>query len=266
MVRGVGDTIDAFKSPWPPVPGSYTIGSMKSPVAIIVLGRGLFQLPSERYCILGSLRSSNLGIEKIIANVVSNPIIRFLIICGKEEGHLPRDALINLAENGVDERMNIIGSKAQLAFLPDVTQEAVARFRDQLKVIDLVYPKDTEGTIDWRDPTFDFDSPRLEELEETIKRCEKDNPGSYPSGPMLVSLPEPLITLPNIGSILEAQMLRITNVMMRMPSEALSIQCGEVIISSELQVFMDPLDGTIAQVPSLAFYARMKAYLTGQDR
>ncbi len=223
-------------------------------------------MSSERYCILGSLRSSNLGIEKIIANVVSNPKIRFLIICGKEEGHLPRDALINLAANGVDERMNIIGSKAQLAFLPDLTEEAVTRFRVQLKVIDLVYPKDTEGTIDWRDPPFDFDSPRLEELEETIKRCEKDNPGSYPAGPMLVTLPEPLITLPNVGSILEAQMLRITNVMMRMPSEALSTQCEEVVVSSELQVFIDPLDGTITQVPSLAFYARMRAYLTGQDR
>lgn len=258
--------IDVFKSPWPPLPGSYTLGSMKSPVAIVVLGRGLFHLSSERYCILGSLRSSNLGIEKIIANIISNPKIRFLIICGKEEGHLPGEALQNLVKNGVDERMNIIGTKAQLAFLPDVTQEAVARFRNQVKVIDLVYPKDTEGIIDWRDPTFDFDSSRLKELEETIKRCEQDNPGLYPEGPMLISLPEPLITLPNIGLILEAQMLRITNVMLRMPSEALSTHCEDVVISSELQVFMDPLDGTVAQVPSLAFHARMKAYLTGQDR
>ncbi len=226
----------------------------------------MFHLSSERYCILGSLRSSNLGIEKIIANIISNPKIRFLIICGKEEGHLPRDALVNLVRNGVDERMNIIDSKAQLAFLPDVTQEAVTRFRNQVKVIDLVYPKDTAGTIDWRDPTFDFDASRLKELEETIKRCEQENPGIYPESPMLILLPEPLKTLPNIGSILEAQMLRITNVMLRMPSEALSTHCEDVVISSELQVFMDPLDGTVAQVPSLAFHARMKAYLTGQDR
>ena len=257
---------DLFKSPWPPVPGSYSLGSMKSPVAIIVLGRGLFHLSTNRYCILGTLRSANLGIEKIIANVVSNPRIRFLIICGKEEGHLPGDALLNLVRNGVDERMNIIGSKAQMAFLPDVTQDAVARFRDQVRVIDLVYPKDTEGTIDWRDPTFDFDPSRLRELEETIERCEQDSPGSHPESPMLISLPEPLINLPNIGSILEAQMLRITNAMLRMPSEALSTHCEDVVISSELQVFMDPLDGTVAQVPSLAFHARMKAYLTGQDR
>jgi tetrahydromethanopterin S-methyltransferase subunit A len=239
---------------------------MKSPVAIVVVGRGLFHLSSERYCILGSCRSSNLGLEKIIANIISNPKIRFLIICGKEEGHLPGDALLNLVNSGVDDRMNIIGTKSQMAFLPDVTREAVTRFRDQVKVIDLVYPKDTEGTIDWRDPTFDFDSSRLKELEENIKRCEQDNPGLYPENPMLISLPEPLITLPNIGSILEAQMLRITNAMLRMPSEALSTRCEDVVISSELQVFMDPLDGSVAQVPSLAFHARMKAYLTGQDR
>ncbi len=240
MIRGCSSMIGAFKSPWPPIPGSYTLGSMKSPIAIIALGRGLFHLSPERYCILGPLRSSNLGIEKIMANIISNPKIRFLIICGKEEGHLPSDAMQNLVKNGVDERMNIIGSKAQMAFLPDVTQEAVARFRDQVKVIDLVYPKNTEGTIDWRDPTFDFDSIRLKELEETIDRCEQENPGSYPESPLLISLPEPLVMLPNIGPILESQMLRITNAMLRMPSEALSTSCEDVVISSELQVFMDP--------------------------
>ncbi len=53
-----------LQSPWPPVPGSYVLGSMKSPVAIAVVGRGRFVLSPERYGMVGHLRSANLGIEE----------------------------------------------------------------------------------------------------------------------------------------------------------------------------------------------------------
>ncbi|NLK25063.1 MAG: hypothetical protein GX307_00595 [Euryarchaeota archaeon] len=253
-----------MNAPWPLLPGSYRLGSMNSPIALAVLGRARFHLPPEHYCILGSLRSANLGIEKIIANVVSNPRIRFLIVCGREEGHLPGDALIALARNGVDKDMRIIGTRAQLPFLSDLTPEAVARFREQVEVIDLVNPKESDGAIDWQDPPFDPGLSRQRELEENVARCERSDPGPYGGRPLRVVLPEPLMRPKDMGMALKDQVDRLSNLMLRMPSEKLSTRAEDILVSSEFQILIDPVDGIVMQVPSLAFYAKMKAYLTGQ--
>lgn len=238
---------------------------MSSPVAIAIVGRARFDLPRGRFCIRGHLRSANIGLERIIANVVSNPAIRFLIVCGREEGHLPADALLSLIRNGVDGDMRIVGTRAQLPFVSDVTQEAVARFRDQVRAIDLVYPKESSGTIDWTDPMFDLDHARLEQLEGMISECERTNPGPYPGGPMTIQLPEPLMRSANLGKLLESQVDRISTIMLRRPSEKLATSCDDAIVSDKFQILLDPIDGTVVQVPSLAFYHRMKRYLMGED-
>ena len=255
----------SIRSPWPIASGSYTLGSMDSPIALAVIGRAIFELGKEHYCIRGHLRSANIGIEKLIANVVSNPRIRFLIICGREEGHMPGNALFCLAQNGVNDDMSIKGTQAQLPYLTDITPEAAARFREQVKVIDLVNPKVSDGAIDWQDPTFNFDADRLEELERAIAECERADPGPYPAAPMLVHLPEPLRTSSELGKMLESQVDRISSLMLRMPSEKLNTSSDYIIVSDEFQVLIDPIDGTLIQVPSLDFFARMRTYLTGQE-
>lgn len=254
----------SLTSPWPPMPGSYSLGSMSSPVALAIVGKATFELSPEHYCIRGHIRSANIGVEKLIANVVSNPRIRFLIVCGREEGHLPGDALVSLARNGVDEDMAILGTRAQMPYLPDLAPEAVTRFREQVEVIDLVHPKDSDGTIDWQDPPFAFDDVRQAELADAVERCERNDPGPYPGGPMTVDLPEPLRRPRDISMVINDQVNRLSGLMLRMPSERLSTSSGDVVISREFEVFADPVDGTVVQVPSLAFYARLKGYMTGQ--
>jgi tetrahydromethanopterin S-methyltransferase subunit A len=255
---------DPFKAPWPLVPGSYSIGSTRSPTALVVVGRARFQLAPTHYCILGYLRSANLGIEKVIANVISNSRIRFLVVCGREEGHLPADALISLVRNGVDPDMRIIGTRAQLSFLPDIKPETVARFREQIKVIDLVNPKDCPGIIDWQDPPFDLDASRQKELEEVVEECERSDPGPYPGEPMVVTLPEPFQSMMEMGAVMNKEVDRVSDHMLRMPSEKLSTRCEDVIVSPEFEVLIDPVDWVVVQLPSLAIYSRMKAYLTGE--
>jgi tetrahydromethanopterin S-methyltransferase subunit A len=52
------------------------------------------ELSKELFAIKGTMKTENMGVEKIIVNVVSNPKIRFLIVCGKDEfGHYPGDCL-----------------------------------------------------------------------------------------------------------------------------------------------------------------------------
>jgi len=236
---------------------------MSSPIAIVTVGQARFDLEKERYCIIGSLRTSNLGIEKIIANVVSNPGIRFLIVCGQEEGHMPADAIISLIKNGVDDDMNIIGAGGQLACLADLRPEDVKRFRDQVKIVDLVYPKETADTIDWADPLFDFDEARMEKLRRCIKECEQNNPGPYPDGPMIVQLPEPLRGPMDWSKVLKDQVNRVSSLLLRMPSQQLMTSSGDAVVSTEFEVFIDAIDWLVVQVPSLKFYASMKRYLNG---
>ena len=75
---------------WPQVVGDYTIGDLESAVAVVTLGSHLEDIPVKSGAgISGSLHTENLGIEKVIGNIVSNPNIRFLVVCGAEvQGHV----------------------------------------------------------------------------------------------------------------------------------------------------------------------------------
>jgi tetrahydromethanopterin S-methyltransferase subunit A len=87
----------------------------------------------------GTLQTENIGLEKVVCNIVANPNIRYLVVCGPESpGHLVGDAILALAKNGTDGRKRIIGTEAPTPYLFNIPQEFVERFREQVAVIDLV--------------------------------------------------------------------------------------------------------------------------------
>ncbi len=93
----------------------------------------------------GTLQTENIGIEKIVCNIVANPNIRYLIVCGEDvEGHNTGTAIKALVDNGIDERRTIIGSQAKTPYLFNIPLEAISRFRDQLTLIDLIGETDPE--------------------------------------------------------------------------------------------------------------------------
>ena len=54
--------------------------------------------------IAGQLHTANVGIEYVVRNVIANPAIRFLVLCGKESRvFYPGQSLRSLLEYGVDE-------------------------------------------------------------------------------------------------------------------------------------------------------------------
>jgi len=159
---------------YPPEEGCYLRGNDYSPIAVAVILRWMReQTPPdiERLvrvaietgaALAGTIQTENIGIEKIICNVVANPNIRYLIICGPESpGHLVGDALLALAKNGLDERKRIIGTEAPTPYLFNVQPEFVKRFRDQITAIDLV----NEG------------SPEI--LRQAIWSCYQEEPTSF---------------------------------------------------------------------------------------
>jgi tetrahydromethanopterin S-methyltransferase subunit A len=132
---------------WPPLPGSYTILRYQASVALCTLTNEILteaiaaKLPEE-VAIVGTLQTENLGIERIVLNTLANPHIRFLVLCGADTqqavGHLPGQALVALAQSGVDERMRIIGARGRRPHLPNLSAEAVGYFRKTVEVIDLI--------------------------------------------------------------------------------------------------------------------------------
>ncbi len=124
--------------------GEYTIGSPDSPVAIVTLASKI-DFPKDKIAIWGHMKTENLGIEKVVANVISNPLIRVLIVCGEEvRGHRSGHSLLSLHSKGVDDNGRISGAKGAVPFIENIDEEAIERFRSQIKIINMIDVIDNE--------------------------------------------------------------------------------------------------------------------------
>jgi tetrahydromethanopterin S-methyltransferase subunit A len=127
--------------------GEFTLGDQNSQVAIDTLASRM-DFPCEKAAIWGQHKTENLGIEKIIANVVSNPNIRYLILCGQEvRGHRSGQSLRSLHSNGIDEGGRIVGATGAVPYIENIGAEAIARFREQVELIDMTGVTDVQAII-----------------------------------------------------------------------------------------------------------------------
>jgi tetrahydromethanopterin S-methyltransferase subunit A len=141
--------------------GRFQAGSRDSCVAAVTLSEEI-ELPRDSLALYGSMKTENLGVEKVAANVISNPNIRFLVVCGTDvRGHRSGDALIALHRNGVDGNNRVIGAKSAIPFIENLPKEAIERFRKQVEIVDLI------GVTD------------VQEIIKALRSCAKRNPGPY---------------------------------------------------------------------------------------
>ncbi len=135
--------------------GRYIRGNDFSPVAVAIIlncDEDKIPLDIERLirtgaesgaALSGSIQTPNIGLEKMICNIVGNPNIRYLILGGPESpGHLTGQAIKALLSNGVDEKKRILGTEALHPYLYNLSTELVERFRQQLTLIDLQFEGD----------------------------------------------------------------------------------------------------------------------------
>ncbi len=165
---------------WPPLPGNYKIVRFGAPVAVCTLNtpelmEKLAASAPDGLALAGTLHTENLGIERVIQNVLSNPNIRFVVVCGEDTqqavGHLPGQSLVALWENGVDMGGRIAGALGKKPILKNVTKDEVEAFRRQVELV-----------------------PFLGELEPTritlgIEACATRNPGTFHGAPARVRTP-----------------------------------------------------------------------------
>ncbi|MDO8265278.1 MAG: tetrahydromethanopterin S-methyltransferase subunit A [Candidatus Parcubacteria bacterium] len=135
---------------WPPIEGRYLVGNKTSPVAVCTNGTvdGI-DLEMDKVAIAGKCVTENIGMEKIIQNIVSNPNIRFLLLCGKiSKGHFVDQAFLSLKKNGIDENKRIIGAKGPIPFLKGINKELIERFRNQIEPINLMPEQDSKKIME----------------------------------------------------------------------------------------------------------------------
>lgn len=166
---------------YPPEPGRYVRGNDFSPVAVCaILDTFDFQIPPELQnlvlaatdagaALAGMLQTENVGMEKVLCNIVANPNIRYLVLCGRESpGHLPGETLLALKQNGVDDNKQIIGSTAPTPYLHNIPLEVIDRFNRQiLTVVNLLC---RPGETDARAPGLD---PKV--IEKAVWSCYQEN-------------------------------------------------------------------------------------------
>ncbi|MCJ2513254.1 MAG: methyltransferase [Candidatus Thermoplasmatota archaeon] len=130
--------------------GEFVSVSPENNLAVVVLN--LNYIPNKKIAIYGSLKTENIGIEKIVANIISNPNIRYLLICGEEiRGHKSGESLIALHKYGIDNENKIINAPGAIPYIENLKKEAINRFRDQIEILDFINitdPKKLDIIID----------------------------------------------------------------------------------------------------------------------
>jgi tetrahydromethanopterin S-methyltransferase subunit A len=157
--------------------GEFTACSPHGCVAVVLLN--ISYDPPESVAIYGRLKTENIGIEKIVANTISNPHIRFLVICGDDiRGHRSGSSLLALHRNGIDANHRIIDAPGAIPYIENLKEEAIKRFQAQLSVIDLLGEKEKE------------------KIDEKIAECNRRFPASFGEPYIAIRLkPETTVSL-----------------------------------------------------------------------
>ena len=166
------------KSPaegWPVVNGDYVVGDPESPVAAATLASHIEQIPVDAgAAIAGPCKTENLGIEKMLANLISNPNIRFLVLCGSEvQGHITGQSIEALHANGVDpEKRKIVDATGAIPFIENIPDEGIERFQQQMEIVSIIDVEDAAA------------------IQSKIKECIEKDPGAFEEEAMIIKVEE----------------------------------------------------------------------------
>lgn len=159
--------------PWPLITGEYTVGNPESPVAVCTCGSHLKfdELIKAGAALAGPCKTENIGIEKMTANLVSNPNIRYLIITGMEvKGHITGQAVDAFLRSGIDKEGKIVDAKGAIPFIQNLNEEAIARIRAQVE------------------PVLMMDTEDMGVISAKVKELVSKDPGALDVEPMRIEI------------------------------------------------------------------------------
>jgi len=165
------------KSPasgWPLIKGDFHSGDANSPVAVITMGSHLDEqgICDAGAALCGSCKTENLGLEKVIANVIANPNIRFALLVGTEvKGHLSAQTLVALHKNGVKDG-RVVGAEGAIPFIENLNDTHIKRFQEQVEIVNIMETEDVGA------------------VKAKINELKAKDPGAFAADPMVVEVKE----------------------------------------------------------------------------
>jgi tetrahydromethanopterin S-methyltransferase subunit A len=165
------------KSPasgWPKVKGDFISGDANSPVAVVTMGSHLDEkgICDAGAALCGSCKTENLGLEKVVANIISNPNIRFMLCCGTEvKGHLAGQTMIALHKGGVKEG-RVVGAEGAIPFIENLNDTHIKRFQEQIECVNIMESED------------------LNAIKAKINELKARDPGAFAADAMVVEVKE----------------------------------------------------------------------------
>ena len=156
------------------IKGDFHSGDANNCVAVVTMGSHLDEqgICDAGAAICGSCKTENLGLEKVIGNIISDPNIRFMLCCGTEvKGHLAGQTMKALHANGVKDG-RVVGAEGAIPFIENLNDEAIKRFQEQVKVVDIMETED------------------LGVIKAKLAELKAQDPGAFPAEPMIVEVKE----------------------------------------------------------------------------
>jgi len=187
---------------WPVLPGDYQVIRFTAPVAVCTLHSkeligNVARAAPQGLSIVGSLQTENLGIERVVENVVSNPNLRFLVLCGDDTpaavGHFPGQSMLALARNGTDPRGRIQGAKGKRPWTKNLDPAVMNHFRDHIEVIDAIGVQDVSRIAHdvekcaGRDPGPTTGAPHVGRRFSVLRAMSPDRLVLDPAGYLVVT-------------------------------------------------------------------------------
>ena len=161
--------------PWPVITGEYEVGNPESPVAVCTCGSHLHNsdLIKAGAALAGPCKTENIGIEKMVANVISNPNIRYVVITGMEvKGHITGQAIEAFTQSGIDKEGRIIGAKGAIPFIQNLDAASIERWQSQVQAVVMLNTEDM-GAIAGK-----------------VKELASKDPGALDVEPMTIEIKE----------------------------------------------------------------------------
>jgi tetrahydromethanopterin S-methyltransferase subunit A len=165
------------KSPasgWPLVKGDFHSGDANSCVAVVTFGSHLDEqgICDAGAAMCGSCKTENLGLEKVIANYIANPNIRFMLGCGTEvKGHLAGQTMFALHKGGVKDG-RVVGAEGAIPFIENLNDAAIKRFQEQIEVVNIMESED------------------LNAIKAKMNELKARDPGAFAADPIVVEVKE----------------------------------------------------------------------------
>jgi len=161
--------------PSPVITGEYEVGNPESPVAVCTCGSHLHNadLIKAGAALAGPCKTENIGIEKMVANVISNPNIRYVVITGMEvKGHITGQAIEAFTQSGIDKEGRIIGAKGAIPFIQNLDAPSIERWQSQVQAVVMLNTEDI-GAIAGK-----------------VKELASKDPGALDVEPMTIEIKE----------------------------------------------------------------------------